>query len=76
MTQIDLKRPKMRADLLLKTVPVLAALLLGGCLSLGGKVPDTLFTLTAEKPVAAGPPCSANLRNGFSGCSHSSATSS
>jgi cholesterol transport system auxiliary component len=44
----------MRADLLLKSTPVLAVLLLGGCLSLGGKVPDTLFTLTAEKPVAAG----------------------
>lgn len=44
----------MRAGLLLKFTPVLAAMLLGGCLSLGGKVPDTLFTLSAEKPVAAG----------------------
>lgn len=44
----------MRASLLLKTAPVLAALLLGGCLSLGGKVPETLFTLTAETPLAAG----------------------
>jgi len=34
--------------------PVLAALLLGGCVSLGGKVPDSLFTLSAASPVAAG----------------------
>ncbi len=48
----------MRARLLPKTAPalgpVLATLLLGGCLSLGGKVPETLFTLSPDKPVAAG----------------------
>lgn len=44
----------MRARLLLKTAPALAALLLGGCLSLGGKVPETLFTLSPDKPLAAG----------------------
>lgn len=40
---------------LVVTAPALAALLLGGCVSLGGgKAPDTLFTLSPAAPVAAG----------------------
>lgn len=34
--------------------PFAAALLLGGCVSFGPKVPDTLFNLTAENPAPAG----------------------
>jgi cholesterol transport system auxiliary component len=45
------KRAAMRA---FNLTPALAALLLGGCLSFGGKVPDTLFALTAQNAVPVG----------------------
>ncbi|MFM5917359.1 MAG: ABC-type transport auxiliary lipoprotein family protein [Novosphingobium sp.] len=37
-----------------KILPMMLALALGGCLSLGGKVPPTLFSLTATATVPAG----------------------
>ena len=48
---------------LLKTAPLAAAmLLLPGCLSLGAKVPPTLYTLTASAQVPAGATFSGNPR--------------
>ena len=44
----------MRASSLLKTGPVALLLALSGCLSLGGKVPPTLLTLTPAVQLPAG----------------------
>jgi cholesterol transport system auxiliary component len=47
-------RAKMR-QAMIRFLPLAAPLLLGGCVSLGGgKVPDQLFTLTAEASAPAG----------------------
>ncbi|HUQ13572.1 MAG TPA: ABC-type transport auxiliary lipoprotein family protein [Novosphingobium sp.] len=43
--------------------PLAAALLLGGCISFGPKVPDTLFNLTATAPAAAGSGASGTLES-------------
>jgi cholesterol transport system auxiliary component len=39
---------------LARLAPLALLLALGGCVSLGGKVPDTLFTLTPEKSLPTG----------------------
>ena len=56
------KGPAMRRPLLLKAAPIAAlALALGGCLSLGDKVPDTLFSLTPARIAPAGTAASGNF---------------
>jgi cholesterol transport system auxiliary component len=44
----------MASKLMVRSAPLLAVLLLGGCLSFGPKTPPTLFDLTAENPAPAG----------------------
>lgn len=45
--------------------PLALALILGGCLSLGGKVPATLFTLTPESSIPAGTALSGKPSDGI-----------
>lgn len=53
----------MRLATIVRTAPLAALLLLGGCLSFGAKPPPTLFDLTAENPAPAGAGQSGTLAN-------------
>jgi cholesterol transport system auxiliary component len=46
-----------------KAAPLAAALLLGGCLSFGGKVPDQLISLTAQDSAPAGSTATGSLQD-------------
>lgn len=53
----------MGARIATRLMPMAAALLLSGCLSLGGKVPEQLIDFTAERPAPAGPIAAGNVAN-------------
>jgi cholesterol transport system auxiliary component len=54
MKSLALRTNRDMSRSLSRAAPLLAALLLGGCISFGPKVPPRLFDLTAENPAPAG----------------------